>query len=152
TDDDLREYGTADGLRGVEGVRRHQSVISDPEGRIWFSLNRGISMVDPDRLTRNTAPSIVHVQSIAADGDRVGLRRPAHVPGGRQRITFGSAGLSLAAPELVQYRYRLDQYDSRWSDSGTLPQASYTNLAPGHYRFRVIASNPDGLWNSSEAA
>jgi signal transduction histidine kinase/ligand-binding sensor domain-containing protein len=151
-DDDVREFGTADGLRGMEGVRRYRSVVPDPAGRIWFSLNRGISMVDPDRLTRNTAPSIVHVQSIAADGDSVGLRGPVHVPGGRKRITFGYAGLSLAAPELVHYRYRLDQYDGRWSDSGTQPQASYTNLAPGRYHFRVIASTPDGVWNSSEAA
>ena len=150
TDDDLREYGAADGLRGVNGVKRHRSVIADTAGRIWFSLNRGISMVDPARLTRNAAPSIVHVQSVSADGETIGLHGPVHIPGGRQRIKFVYAGMSLSAPELVHYRYRLDEYDSGWSDSGTLPEASYTNLAPGHYRFRVIASNPDGLWNSKE--
>ncbi len=35
---DIREYGLADGLRGVEGVKRNRSVIADPTGRIWFSL------------------------------------------------------------------------------------------------------------------
>ena len=56
TNTDLREYGLADGLRGVEGTKRHRSVISDSEGRIWLALNRGISMVDPARLTLASAP------------------------------------------------------------------------------------------------
>ena len=50
-DGDVREYGPADGLRGVEGVKRHRSVVTDSSGRIWFSLNKGISVVDPARLT-----------------------------------------------------------------------------------------------------
>src|SRR5580704_3692509 len=48
---DVREYGLADGLHGMEGVKRHQSVFADPFGRIWFSMNRGISVVDPGRST-----------------------------------------------------------------------------------------------------
>jgi ligand-binding sensor domain-containing protein len=32
---DVREYGLADGLLSLEGVKRHRSVTSDPSGRIW---------------------------------------------------------------------------------------------------------------------
>ncbi|HXB69385.1 MAG TPA: two-component regulator propeller domain-containing protein [Candidatus Acidoferrales bacterium] len=147
---DLREFGLADGLRGVEGVRRHRSVISDPSGRIWFSLNRGISVVDPARLTRNAAPAIVHVQTISADGSTVRLPGPVHIPGGRQRITFGYTGLSLSIPERVRFRYWLDGFDSAWSEPAATREAVYTNLPPGPYRFRVMATNPDGVWNSNE--
>ena len=149
---DLREYGVADGLRGSEGVRRHRSVIGDSAGRIWFSLNRGISVVDPGRLTRNAAPTIVHVQAISADGDTVRLQDPVHVPGGRQRITFSFTGLNLSIPERVRFRYRLDGFDSDWSDPAATREAVYTNLAPRAYRFRVIANNTDGAWNSNEGA
>jgi ligand-binding sensor domain-containing protein len=69
---DLREYGVADGLRGVEGVRRHRSVIADPAGRIWFSLNRGISVVDPERLNRTKAQGKVQ---LAFRSDRQGETR-----------------------------------------------------------------------------
>ncbi|MEI9975011.1 MAG: hypothetical protein WDO73_24960 [Ignavibacteriota bacterium] len=55
-DNDVREFGLADGLRGIEGVKRHQSVITDSLGRIWFSLNRGISSVDPALLERLPLP------------------------------------------------------------------------------------------------
>ena len=136
---DVREYGVADGLRGIEGVRRHRSVIADPAGRVWFSLNHGISVVDPARLTRNTVPAIVHVQTIAADGSPVRRQGPVHVPGGRQRISFGYTGLSLSVPERVRFRYRLDRFDSAWSEPVAAREAVYTNLAPGPYRFRVIA-------------
>ncbi|HEX3876850.1 MAG TPA: two-component regulator propeller domain-containing protein [Bryobacteraceae bacterium] len=147
---DLREFGTADGLRGVEGVRRNRSVIVDPKGQVWFSLDVGISVVDPARLARNTVPTIVHPQTILADGATVPMLQKARVPAGSKRITFGYAGLGLSAPELIRFRYRLDPYDAGWIDGGHLRDASYTNLSPGAYRFRVVASSPDGAWNSNE--
>jgi ligand-binding sensor domain-containing protein/signal transduction histidine kinase len=148
---DVREYGLANGLRGVEGVKRHRSVIADPDGRIWFSLNRGISMVDPARLTRNSAPAIAHIQGISADGSPISLATPLHIPGGHQRIAFDFTGLSLAVPERVRFRYLLDGFDQAWSNPDASREAPYTNLPPRHYRFRVVASNPEGVWSHDEA-
>jgi ligand-binding sensor domain-containing protein/signal transduction histidine kinase len=149
---DVREYGLADGLRGLEGVKRHRSVVTDPLGRIWFSLNRGISVVDPARLTRNSAPAIAQVQAILADGSPIGLRNPVHIPGGRRRIAFAFAGLSLSIPERVRFRYLLEGFDHGWSEPVTAREAGYTNLSPRRYRFRIVASNPDGVWSGKEAA
>src|SRR5262249_30286976 len=59
-DGDVREYGTADGLRGSDGVKRHRSVVKDSIGRIWFSTNHAISVVDPELLSTSSAPAIVH--------------------------------------------------------------------------------------------
>jgi signal transduction histidine kinase len=149
---DIREFGLADGLRGVEGVRRQQSVVTDSMGRIWFSLNRGISSVDPARLARTGVPAIVHLQKISADNNTIGMAAPVRIPGGSKRITFDFTGLSLASPERVRFRYRLDGFDHRWSEPSATREAMYTTLPPGPYRFRVIASNPDGVWSSDEAA
>ena len=74
------------------------------------------------------------------------------VPSGRQRIVFGFVGLSLVIPERVKYRYRLDGFDHEWSEPVSAGEAIYTNLGPGTYRFRVMASNSDGIWNSAERA
>jgi signal transduction histidine kinase/ligand-binding sensor domain-containing protein len=149
---DVREYGLADGLRGSEGVRRNRSVVADASGRIWFSMNRGISVVDPARLSGNAAPAIVHVQSISADGAPVSLQGSVHVPGGRKRVTIGYAGLSLSVPDRVRFRYRLDGLEHTWSDPESAREVSYTNLAPGPYRFRLKAGNPDGVWSNAETA
>jgi signal transduction histidine kinase/ligand-binding sensor domain-containing protein len=149
-DGDVREYGLADGLRGLEGVKRHQSVVADPLGRIWFSMNRGISVVDPERLKSDSILAMVQVQTIAADGNSIRLQGPVRIPANPKRIVFGLAGLSLSVPERVRFRYSLDGFDHGWSEPTTAHEAAYTNLGPGSYRFRVIASNPDGVWNNQE--
>jgi ligand-binding sensor domain-containing protein/two-component sensor histidine kinase len=149
---DVREYGLADGLRGIEGVKRHRSVIADARGRIWLSLNSGISVVDPARLKNSSVPALSQLQNITADGSSIALGHAIHVPGGRRRITFGYTGLSLSIPDRVRFRYRLDDFDRDWSETVSTREAVYTNLPPGSYRFRVVASNPDGVWNTSEAS
>jgi ligand-binding sensor domain-containing protein/signal transduction histidine kinase len=148
---DVREYGSADGLSGTEGVKRQESVFADSQGRIWFSMNRGLSVVDPVRAARSSAPALVHVDSVSADGTAVDLRGPIRIPAARQRITLSYAGLSLSVPESVRYRYQLEGFDRDWSEAGTARQAMYTNLSPGAYHFLVMASNSDGEWNMEPA-
>ena len=151
---DVREYGLADGLHGVEGVKRERSVVADPFGHIWFSLNRGLSVVNPARVAATSAPAIVHIETVSADGSPVDLEGegPVRVPAGRQRLTFDYTGLSLSIPSRVRFKFRLDGFDRGWSDPVATREANYTNLGPGPYRFHVIASNPDGVWNSAEAS
>jgi ligand-binding sensor domain-containing protein len=148
---DFLQYGLADGLRGTEGVKRHRSVVADSLGRIWFSLNAGISVVDPARLTRNSAPAIPHIESIVADGSRLPISQDVHVPPDRQRVVIDYTGLSLSVPNRVRFRYRLEGFDREWSDPVADREAVYTNLPPGSYRFRLLAANPDGMWNENEA-
>jgi signal transduction histidine kinase len=148
---DIQEYGPADGLHGTAGVRRSRSVVTDQLGRIWFSLNRGIAVVDPERL-RNSLPVTPSIEAVVADGVTRALTDPVHIPGPSHRIAFNYAGVSLSVPTRIRYRYMLEGFDRGWSDSTTARQAIYTNLAPGSYRFRTISSNSDGLWNGSEAA
>jgi signal transduction histidine kinase/ligand-binding sensor domain-containing protein len=150
--DDLREYGLADGLRGTEGVKRNRSVVADALGRIWFSMNRGISVVDPARAIGSSAPALVHIEGISADGTVINMQGDVRVRATHQRVTFSYAGLSLSVPERVRFRYKLEGFDSDWSEPVVAREATYTNLDSRPYRFRVIASNSDGLWNSSEAA
>jgi hypothetical protein len=141
-------------LRGVEGVKRFRSVVTDASGRIWFSLNRGISVVDPARLHSSSEPAIVRVQSVTVDGKALDVRAGGemHLPRrSGQRIVFGFAGLSLSVPERVRHRFRMDGFDHQWSDPTAARETAYTNLAAGHYRFRVMASNPDGVWTGAES-
>lgn len=151
-DGGVREYGVADGLLGLESAKRHRTVVADSRGRIWFALTRGLSMADPGRADKRALPALTHVEEISADGAQFDLRGPLELPSGRRRIAIGYAGLSLSVPERVMYRYRLDGFDLDWSAPVADRQAVYTNLGPGAYRFRVRASNGDGLWNGAEAS
>lgn len=150
--DEIQEFSHVDGIPSSAGVRRSRSVVTGPLGRIWFSLHSGISVVNPARVAAGSAPAIMLIRGAAADGRLLDPSRPLRIPAGRQRITIDYVGLSLSVPSRVQYRYRLDGFDHTWSEPTTTRQAVYTNLQPASYRFRVIASNSEGVWNSSEAA
>jgi signal transduction histidine kinase/ligand-binding sensor domain-containing protein len=151
-DGDLRVYTLDDGLRSVEGVRRDRSVVADPLGRIWFSVNNGLAMVNPAELADNPAPAIVSVQSISADNKIIDLRDPVRIPARPLRVTVDYSGVLLRDPDRVRFRYKLEGYDPAWSEPTPQREVAYTNLSPRKYRFRLIASNSDGVWNSTEAA
>jgi signal transduction histidine kinase len=91
------------------------------------------------------------VEEVSADGQPIDRHGTRQIPPGRRRITLTYAGLSLAVPERVMFRYRLDGFDRDWSEPVTERQTVYTNLSPGSYVFRVIASSADGEWNGPEA-
>jgi ligand-binding sensor domain-containing protein/two-component sensor histidine kinase len=146
---DVHVYGLADGLRGSEGVKRCQSVVADTLGRIWFSLNRGISVADPARMP--SFPSVLpHLEAVSADGLSVDLSGPVRISSAQRRITFDYAALSLSNREPVKYRYMLAGFDKGWSEPVTTGEAIYTNLSPGSYRFRLLAGNGDDLQNHAE--
>ncbi|MDQ3534289.1 MAG: ATP-binding protein, partial [Bacteroidota bacterium] len=66
-------------------------------------------------------------------------------------LSFEFVVLNYDAPEKNQYAYKLEGLDKDWIYSGTRRFASYTNLDPGAYTFRVKASNNDGIWNEQGA-
>ncbi|HEX8891953.1 MAG TPA: two-component regulator propeller domain-containing protein, partial [Terriglobales bacterium] len=149
---DVREYGQADGLESTEGVKRSRSVVSDSAGRIWFSLSRGLSVVNPSQINDNSVPALPHIEAITADNNIANLAGVVQIPPSPRRITFEYTGLSLAAPGRIRFRYFLEGFDSNWSQPVAAREAVYTNLGPGSYRFRLLASNSEGLWNGPETA
>jgi len=75
-----------------------------------------------------------------------------HLPALTRDVQIDYSALSLAAPEKVHFKYMLEGQDQDWKEVVNERQAQYTNLAPRHYRFRVIASNNSGVWNQEGAA
>ena len=151
------ECETFDHLDGVRGtavqLRPQPSAIETTEGRIWFSMTGGIVSIDTARLVRNTLPPPVTIWSLTSGAQRypnLGARLELPVNTRGLQIEY-SAG-SLTIPERVRFRYKLEGSDREWQDVGTRREALYTNLGPGHYTFRVIASNNDGVWNQTGAS
>jgi len=62
-------------------------------------------------------------------------------------VAFEFAALDYTAPEKNRYKYKLEGFDEDWIEAGTLRRATYTNLGPREYTFRVMAANNDGVWN-----
>ena len=74
------------------------------------------------------------------------------LPPGTERLEFRYTGLSLTAPEKVQFKYKLEGLETEWIEAGARRIANYSHLQPGPYRFCVQACNNDGVWNERGAA
>ena len=147
---DVQSYGISDGLQGMGGVRRDRSVAADGSGRIWISEGGGLAVADTKLTLVNSAPVAVRMQSMAADGVPVDWRDRATLAARNQNITFYYVGTNLSVPDRIRYRYKLENSDRDWSDIVAFRQVIYNHLGPGNYRFRVVASNSEGLWNGPE--
>ncbi|RMF59143.1 MAG: hypothetical protein D6746_08710, partial [Bacteroidetes bacterium] len=67
-------------------------------------------------------------------------------------LTFSFAALDFSAPAKNRYAYRMEGFSEAWIETGGARTATYTNLPPGTYTFRVRGSNNDGVWNEQGAA
>jgi C4-dicarboxylate-specific signal transduction histidine kinase len=131
-------------------VKRSRSVVEDNRGRIWFSLNQGISVLEPSAFAAPAFPVTTRVDGILVDGRLIALASQIRIPAGRHRLTFRYGGVNVSNPDGVRYRYRLDNVDSDWSEPTGLREIDYTNIPPGRFRFHVMARNPDGIWSGNE--
>jgi signal transduction histidine kinase len=146
-------YGTADGM-----MTRECSGGGDPagwrgsDGKLWFPTIKGVAMIDPERLRTNSHAPPVVIEHIRIDEQSFAPSERLELPAGTTRFDLYYTAPSFVAPEKVRFKYKLDGFDQDWIDSGTRRIAYYTNLRPGAYTFRVIASNNDGVWNQTGAA
>ncbi|MBB3176359.1 sensor histidine kinase [Variovorax sp. Sphag1AA] len=117
------------------------------DGRIWFVTGDGIASIDPGRIPFNNVPPPVRIEQLVADGSIHEPGESLQLPPLLRDLKIEYTALSFSVPEQVRFRYRLEGRDTDWLDGGTRRQAFYTDLAPGRYRFHVIASNDSGIWN-----
>jgi signal transduction histidine kinase len=107
--------------------------------------------VDPGRVRSNAVVPRPVIQSVLADGHDV-LATPAiALPADTRRIEIQYGAVALLQPDRVRHRYRLEGADATWVQAGALRTARYASLPAGSYRFRLQASNNDGLWDEGEA-
>ena len=141
-----------DALDGVQsGVSHFNSSSKGPDGRLWFANASIVQTVDPAHMTGNAVPPPVHINGIVADRKSYPPQAAVKLPALTRDLEVDYTATSFAAPKKVLFRYMLEGHDAGWQEPGTRRQAFYNDLRPGRYRFHVIASNNDGVWNEAGA-
>jgi signal transduction histidine kinase/ligand-binding sensor domain-containing protein len=122
-------------------------LVKSKDGKLWLTTRDGVAVVDPQHLHFNEVRPPVHVEQVIADGHTYDASSRLKLPPLPRDLEIKYTALSLAAPGRVQFRYKLEGRDRDWRNAGNGRGASYSDLAPGNYRFHVIASNNSGVWN-----
>jgi len=146
-------FGREEGMKSIECNGANQPAgWKTRDGKLWFPTTKGVSSIDPESIGVNTFPPPVQIKEIRIDGTSCLPGEDAVVPPGEGNVEILYTGLSFMVPGKISFKYKLDGYDTRWTDAGTRRTAYYTRIPPGTYRFRVLAGNNDGIWNHTGAS
>lgn len=141
-------YNFLDGLPGAPQVEfRCSTAIRTSDGRLWFATDNGLAWIDPVHISKNGVRPPVSITALNTDAKSYAPAGPIHLPRGTKTLRIEYTALSFTIPEKVRFKYKLQGVENDWHDAGSRRDAAYNNLGPGHYEFRVIACNNDGLWN-----
>lgn len=145
-------FDSFDGLPPGAPTVRYPAMIQGTDGRLWVGTSGGVAWIRPSSFSKNLLAPPVSISSVTANGRRYIASKDLRLPALTRRLEIDYTALSLAVPQRVRFRYKLEGSDETWQDAQDRRQAFYTNLGPGEYRFRVLARNNDGVWNETGAS
>ena len=158
-----RSYTAADGI--TEGAFFDAAALRAGDGTLYFGGFNGITAFDPRAIRDNRIPPRPVITGLQVFNRPVEQAFPGILQGPIEHasavtlpadaavITIEFAALHFAAPQRNRFAYRLDGFDEGWVSAGAEQRfATYTNLAPGTYVFRVRAANKDDVWSDDVAA
>jgi ligand-binding sensor domain-containing protein/signal transduction histidine kinase len=157
----IQNYTTSDGLSGDEF--KPNACFKNKDGLFFFG-GKGVTVFDPDNIQRNPYPPPVYITDFkifnksVAIGEKDSLLRKQitetkeiSLSYSENFFSFEFAALNFSSSDKNQYAYKLEGFDHDWVNIGGQRTATFTNLNPDDYTFRVKASNNDGVWNETGA-
>ncbi|MCP4151843.1 MAG: response regulator [bacterium] len=145
-------YNYMDGLQSNEF--NASSAFKSAGGEIFFGGTNGITAFFPHQLKKNSHKPLVVLTAFRKFNKKVILDTPLGEINELKLsykdyiFSFEFAALDYLSPRNNKYAYKMEGLDKEWIHTdATRRFATYTTLPPGHYVFRVIGSNNDGLWN-----
>lgn len=148
----FRNYDVHDGLQGNEfnagaGIRLR-------DGRLMFGGVNGFNIFYPDSISGSHYNPPVVITHVKLFEEEIGWdpgQKSLQLDYQENFLSFEFASLDFSQPLKNKYRYKMEGVDRDWVDAGERRFASYTDLSPGRYTFRVAGTNADGRWSERMA-
>lgn len=129
-------FGTGGGLLRLNARFRENLNMQPPPELILYDIRLFQEKTDWKEYTTKTDPI-------------TGLPRELQLKHNKNHLTFSFIGINFSNPDFVRYKYKLDGFDEEWSPVGNNRFATYSNLPPGEYTFKVLAMNSAGIWTET---
>ncbi len=149
-------FGIHEGVKGL---------FLSKSGEIYFGGNYGLNVLSTEDITQNPYPPPIVLTKLKIFNKDVIIRKEgsplekhiAETPKitlthEQSVFTFEFAALNYIFPEKNKYAFIMEGFEKEWNYVGNQRSATYTNLDPGEYVFRVKGSNNDGIWNEQGVA
>ena len=159
----IKVYSVSDGLQGNKFTRHAVGKLKN--GEILFGGSNGFNIFHPDSVKANPNKPRVYITDLKlfnksvkiGENDSllkapVALTKEITLKHHQNIISFDFVALNYTHSGKNQYAFMMDGLENDWNYVGNQQNTTYTNLDPGHYTFRVKASNNDGVWNQEGTA
>jgi signal transduction histidine kinase/ligand-binding sensor domain-containing protein/DNA-binding response OmpR family regulator len=155
----FRNFDLSDGLSST--LYHSCAALKTRRGEMFFGGDRGVDFFHPDSIKDDPVPPQVIIEKITLfNRPKEKLSYEGYIPDleiielsyDQNDLSFQYVGFHYGEPLRNQYKYILEGFDEKWIDAGNQRTATYTNLDPGEYIFRVTASNRDGVWTETDAS
>ncbi len=150
-------YDISDGLPSNQF--NFKSAFKDRNGFMYFGSINGLCYFHPDSIVAdNTLPKVylsdikLFNQSIPIENGgilekHVDAANTLEFKYSENVITLGFASINHTTPGKMKYAFILKGFEKNWNEVDSRQSATYTNLSPGQYTFRVKAANGEGVWS-----
>ncbi|MFN8395946.1 MAG: two-component regulator propeller domain-containing protein [Bacteroidia bacterium] len=159
----IRSYGPSEGFMGPEC--NLNAVCKADHGKMLFGTIAGVMAYDPAKDVPNKEVPQVSFSSLkifledldpmACEFDSLipwtNMPSGLVLPHNQNHLTFNFIGVTTNYPQKVKYKYKMEGFDENWLPSTPNNHATYSNLPPGDYVFKVKASNSEGVWTENPA-
>lgn len=141
----------------------YKSGLISSTGKLYFGSMEGLIAFKPEEFKENQFIPPVYITKLSIFNKEIEPNKKdspliksiihtdaIELPYNQTNITLEFVALSYTASSANKYCYKMDGIDTDWIYTQNIHSASYSNLPPGKYIFRVKGSNNDGLWNEAE--
>ena len=156
----ISSFGPSNGLSDLE--YHTGSVFKDETGRIYFGSTDGVVYFDPESVAEKQYSPAVTLVNFTIDNSAAMIRNfeehnlrvhnndTIYLNYRQSSFSFSFSSMLFMFPGKNQYRHILEGFEKGWTMPDNLNSASYSNIPPGKYTFRVRGSNSDGAWKGAE--
>jgi len=165
-DKTFTNYTTEDGIQGEE-FKPH-SALKSSDGKLYFGGTNGFNVFSPDQILKPIPFSPLVITSFQVFNKPLIIAQNSNDPSPLKQdisdtksiilsykqsvISMDYAALDYGSADKKQYAFKLDNFDTEWNYVGSRNSASYTNLPPGDYLFKIKYKNSAGLWSPVTSA
>ena len=150
-----KSYGLSDGLPFETFGGSRQNNTKGPDGQLFFSAgqDKGTISFYPDQIKDNPIIPPIRITDFRIFNEKAKLdtsiifKKIINLSYDQNAFSFEFAALNYTNSGKNQYAYKMEGFHDDWIYSGNVNTASFTNLDPGEYMFRVKGSNNHGIWN-----
>lgn len=152
-----KQFRTLTPYDGAQGYEYNSFCnFSTPDGDMIYAGQNGVNYFNISEVIDNALAPDVIIQKITKKNTVIPIESDNYketivVDYDENVLSIDFVAFNYKNTLQNKYKYKMEGYDNEWRESGTRHFTTYTNLPPGEYTFKVIASNNDGMWNEKGA-